>query len=291
MNLEYTMQKNYDNCPNTLTNDSFDIKSENESIDFLGNKFNFIKNPETIDDISSKNIYYITNLKKTFNSNSNNIQHVLSSNIKKKFKIYLRKKRGRKETKLIVDQKNVKVHNKLYDDNIIRKCQVGYINFIIDFMNILCNKFNLNLSFVPIDYTFKKNVKKNNINTLVSQTIEKIIINNISPKFTSKKKNINIENCEIIKRMGITDLINILNKRYLFFFDKIYYKSLRKFNLKQFYLSDVEIELPDSVKLYKDVLKKNKNDNDFNEYEKKMDEIVKKYFLPKVNKYFFKCEK
>ena len=119
MNLEYTMQKNYDNCPNTLTNDSFDIKSENESIDFLGNKFNFVKNPETIDDISSKNIYYITNLKKTFNSNSNNIQHVLSSNIKKKFKIYLRKKRGRKETKLIVDQKNVKVHKKIRIKKII----------------------------------------------------------------------------------------------------------------------------------------------------------------------------
>ena len=62
--------------------------------------------------------------------------------------------------------------------------------------------------------------------------------------------------------MGITDLINILNKRYLFFFDKIYYKSLRKFNLKQFYLSDVEIELPDSVKLYKDVLKKNRYNYD-----------------------------
>ena len=289
MNNENNNINNYNNNFYINNNDSIDFNSEIDSINFLGYPFNFIQNPENNEDINENQIYYLDNINNSTNSNDNSSSIISTPSPKYQFTTNLKKKRGREKNKNITDKKNFKIHDKLGEDNIIRKCQVAYINFIIKFMNILCSKFKINLSFISLDYKFKKIVNRKYRNILVSQTIEKIITNNISPKYKTKNKSINKEICEIIRQKGLIDFINILNKKFLFFFDKIYFTSNRKFNLKQFNLADIEIELPDDVKLYENLFDKNKNDINFKEYKEKMDETIKKKILPKINEYFFEC--
>ena len=281
-------EDNEENSSYISSNESLETKSKIDFINFIGYPFNFIENSEINEDINEYQRFYSDNLNNSPNSCDKSSPLVVNSTFKNKF-IILNKKRGREKTKNISNTKKVKIHNKFSDDNIIRKCQVSYINFIIKFMNILCSKFNINLTFIKIDNKFKKVVNKKNIKKLIFQTIEEIIKNNISPKYSTKDKSINKKNCEIIRKKGLTDFINILNKKFLFFFDKIYYTSKRKFNLRQFNLADIEIELPDDLELYENLLNKNRKDRNFNEYKEKMEKIIKNYFLPKVNGYFFEC--
>ena len=277
-------EDNEENSSYISSNKSLETKSKIDFINFIGYPFNFIENSEINEDINEYQRFYSDNLNNSPNSCDKSSPVVVNSTFKNKF-IILNKKRGREKTKNISNTKKVKIHNKFSDDNIIRKCQVSYINFIIKFMNILCSKFKINLSFISLDYKFKKIVNRKYRNILVSQTIEKIITNNISPKYKTKNKSINKNNCEIIRQKGLIDFINILNKKFLFFFDKIYFTSNRKFNLKQFNLADIEIELPDDVKLYENLFDKNKNDINFKEYKEKMDETIKKKILPKINEW------
>ena len=289
MNYENNVENKIDFYPYLNINDSHNNKSIIDSINFLGYSYNFIKIPAINEDINGHQSNLLFNSVNLANSIDNNSSFILTPSPKKKFIIFHKKKRGRERTKTITYIKNIKIHNKLSDDNIIRKCQVSYINFIIEFMNILCSKFNINQTFFPLDYQFKKIINKKYRNKLISQSIEDIIKNNISPKYSTKEKSSNKEICEIIRKKGLTDFINILNKRFLFFFDKIYFTSRRRFNLKQFNLADIEIELPNNVELYENLLDKNKNDRNYKHYKEKMEKIIQKYFLPKVNKYFFEC--
>lgn len=289
MNHEDNAQINLDNSSLISNDDSVEIKSEINFINFLGYPFNFVQNPEINEDINEQQRYYFYNINNSDNSNDCSSEIVSIPPNKNKFTISHKKKRGRHNEKFLTEQKNFKVHEKSDVDNILRKCQVSYINFIIDFMNILCKIFNIGQVFIPLDYKFKKIVNKKTRNKLISQTIGEIIQNNISPKYTTKDKLINKKICEKIREKGLTDFIDILNKRFLFFFDKIYYPSRRSFNLKQFHLVDIEIKLPDEIELYEDLLDKNRNDRNFEEYKEKMEKGINKYFLPKVNKYFFEC--
>jgi len=63
----------------------------------------------------------------------------------------------------------------------------------------------------------------------------------------------------------------------------IYHKSIRKFNLNELdeNLSNLTIEIPEKVKLYKDILSKNRNDRKFEEL---MEKNIKNYF--ESNNYF-----
>ena len=78
---------------------------------------------------------------------------------------------------------------------------------------------------------------------------------------------------------GIVDVINILKQKFLFFFESVYFKNLRKFNLKDFGLIDMQIELPKNIKLYENLLMKNMRDKNFEEYKNKMEKCVKWHFL------------
>ena len=107
------------------------------------------------------------------------------------FQFLLKKKRGRKK----VDIKNNKSHGKGEEDNIIRKIQVSYINFVIDFVNIICKEIGRSdLHFIPLDYDFKRIVNKMHREMIKSNTIEKIIKSKVSPKFKTKHENENEKN-------------------------------------------------------------------------------------------------
>jgi hypothetical protein len=240
---------------------------------FIGYPFNFENNielEEITPDISS-----ITKKEST--------KEDLSQ--KKLFLIVTSKKRGRK-----IDKKNNgKEHGKYDEDNIVRKIQVSYINFIIDFINeALKGIGRKDLKFIPLDYLFKRVVNKKQRNFLKSHSVEEVIQSKTSPKYKTKDKNVNKEICEKIKEEKIYIMSSLLKTNFFFFFDKIYYKKARRINLKDFGLVDLEINL-DNLELYEDLLLKNKKDIHFEKYRKKIDFCVKKYFLPKNQKDIFKC--
>ena len=252
------------------TDISNQINSENILSSFIEHSLNYQVNHDQ--EYSDNDIYL---------NNKNN-----SST--KKFQLFLiRNKRGRTK----VNKKNsTKNHGKFDQDNIIRKIQVSYMNFLIDFINEIIKVIGLNkIKFIPLDYSYKTNVNKKHRKKLENETIEDVLKNKISAKYSTFDKNINIINCEKIKKENINILLNILNQKAFFFFDKIYYKNIKKFNLKEFGLNDLEIQLPDKIELFQDLLIRNKNCINFEKYKIMLNICAKKFFMPEKKKEIFQC--
>ena len=267
------------------TNTSNLFNSELILTDFIGFPFNFKINPE-LEDIKSKNKECSIN---DIYNYYNNTDFKACSHSKKfdihKFSVYFQKKRGRIKR----DINNNNSHDKYKSDNIIRKVQVSYINFLTQFVNEILMKIGRkDLLFIPLDYLYKRIVNKEHRDKLKHATIEEVLKSKISGKYSTKDKDTNVYKCEIIKKENIKILIDILNKEFLFFFDKIYLKNYRKFNLKEFGLDDLEIELSDNIRLYQDLLLKNKKDINYPEYKAKINICIKQNFLPQRNE-IFKC--
>lgn len=270
---------NFENNDETNSSNS---NIENDEYDFIGYPFNYRTNPE-IEELNQNDSHIYNNSISSSNSNISTRQITFPQ--REMFSVFTQKKRGRKK----VDIKNNKSHGKGEEDNIIRKIQVSYINFVIDFVNIICKEIGRSdLHFIPLDYDFKRIVNKMHREMLKSNTIEKIIKSKVSPKFKTKHENENEKICEKIKKENIYILLNILNKNFFFFFDKIYYRNSQKINLMEFGLEDIEIDLK-NIELFQDLLNKNKKDIHFEEYKKKIIHFVKKNFLPKERKDIFKC--
>ena len=190
--------------------------------------------------------------------------------------INLRKKRGRKSFNINIKR----VHDKYSDDNIIRKIQGNYINFLVEFVNELLKTIGRkDLSFVSLDYNFKKIINKGHRHALNSETLREFFSKDISPKNSTKNKDYNAKICEQIEKE------NILNRNFLFFFDKIYYKNNKKINMKEFGFDDLEVDLK-NIKLFGDLLLKEKDNLLLNE---KLVFGAKNFFLPKNEKEIFKC--
>ena len=71
-----------------------------------------------------------------------------------------------------------------------------------------------------------------------------------------------------------------MSQNYLLPFQKVYYKNINEINLKYFGLDeDIYIILSDKVKMYKDLLFKNKESF---LYFKKINKCIKEHFYPKL---------
>ena len=251
------------------------LNSENILDSFIGQPFNYKINPE----IETVEILKLNELSDHKPNNKKNTKNHI-------FSIITHKKRGRINSR---ERKNIKPHDKFFEDNIVRKLQVNYINFITNFINEILKEIGReDLQFITLDYLYKRKVDKEHRNKLKTKTIAEVLSNNISPKFKTKNMNKNIETVEIIKKENINILINILNKEIFFFFDKIYFKNYRNFNLKEFGFDDLEIKLPKHIKLFEDLLIKNKKEIHYEEYKARIYRCANKYFLQKEND-IFKC--
>ena len=148
------------------------------------------------------------------------------------FKTVLRKKRGKK-AKDNENNSTKKPHGSDDFDNIQRKIQVHYINFLISFANdklrnIFGNKCKYN--FKDVKYDLKRIVNHKNVEYLKQSKYSDIIQMKISPK--NKKfnedtnKNIYLELIKISKEFE-----NFFDKKYLYIFQK-YYLGLKKMKMK-----------------------------------------------------------
>ena len=203
---------------------------------------------------------------------------------KKLFIILNKKRRGRPKQKQEEINKNednhyIKIHDKNTSDNLLRKIQVHYLSFIVLFLNEILGFLNLKKQFLRLNYQFKMNVKKEFFNSLKVKTIGDIICNQISNKYKCEQNyNENIYK----KTKGNVVLKNLYSENYLLFFKKIYIKSEKIINLREYGLNK-KIILSDKVKMFKDLIK-----NKDNIYKEKIINSVNHHFLN--NSLLFKTE-
>lgn len=196
----------------------------------------------------------------------------ISINNKKYFSIKKVKKVGRKRKR---DNSKVGKHHSKYDfDNIIRKVQVHFHNFIICFVNEILLNFGIKQKFLKIDYKEKKNVSKANVNSLKSKEIGKILCQNLSSKYRKQYKIDKEKNIKLYSEVIENDTIKkILSEPYINIFRNYYYVNKR--DIKDY---NLDVKLSSKVQTYKDFLKDFSKEN---EYIETIEKIVKKCYLPK----------
>ena len=240
-----------------------------------------LKNDFTLTDLSNNNLlfhidFYRNNLinsmeiEKNFLVDSENEQ---KKNLKFDIKKLTKKKRGRRSKRNECER----IHDKRAGDNIMRKIQSHYLSFIISFLNNILEILNYKQQFFKLDYEFKRNVKKNFVESLKRKTLAEIVCNKISIKYKHKDVNSNFIIYNEIKENKI--LNNILSENYVKFFKKIYYKSNKHINLEEDGLNK-NITLSNNVKMFKDLLKKDGILNSNNEFKQNINECLIKNFMP-----------
>ncbi len=182
------------------------------------------------------------------------------------FDTSVKKKRGRKSHINVI-----KLHNKFTVDNILRKIQVHYLNFIVSFINIILDILGFKIKLFYLNYDLKKNICKNNIKFLKNSTLREILSGQISGKYKKVNKD---ENKIILEKIINCPILNkILSQKYMYL-SNIYLESQRTINLDVYGLNKI-IELPIYIKMFDDLLKRYTKDN---EYLIRLKESIKKYF-------------
>ena len=204
----------------------------------------------------------------------NNSSHIVIRNEvtseKTNYFIVTSKKVGRKGKN---EKKNNICHNKYSSDNILIKIQVHFLNFIVDFINIVLQHFKHKEHFYPLDYNFKKNVTKKARRDLKELNIGNILFKEKSQKYKkNKERNIDIytklKNCQHIK---IID--NILSCKYLDFFKNYYCNADNNLSLKNFGSDDI-INIYEKAEMFNDLKQKYISDP---LYIEKLEKWIKNY--------------
>ena len=171
-------------------------------------------------------------------------------------------RRGRKIGRM--QEKYGRLHNKFSEDNIIRKIQVHFINFIRNFINLKLHQLGFDEQLYKISSFSKQNENKKKFLLLKNMTIEQILSQDISPKYKKEKnKKINVILMDKIKSDPI--ISNLLYANFLTVFRELYINE-----------KGTKLNLPKNIKVYKDLVNKNKNEP---LYVKKLNQCLDKYFL------------
>lgn len=259
---------NYINIENPKSEE--ETKKKENNIESKENKSDSTKNILESPTISTTNSVKIQPNEKLIDKSS--IKFVVAKNNSddnneiEKLKI-LNKKRGRKSSK-----KGKREHSAFDQDNIIRKIQVHYITFIIDFTNdIIKNILNDNkeLFFKSINYEFKKTVNHSYLEKLNFYKIGDILKLKISPKI--KKFNENINEVIYNKLYNMNNFFKtFFETSYLEMFNEYYYQNEREVDVNGY-----KIKISEKTKLFNDLLIKNKQSAE------KIREIAEEYFVNK----------
>ena len=169
----------------------------------------------------------------------------------------IKKKRGRKFNK---DRKQQE-HTALDDDNIKRKIQVDFLNFVVNFSNDCLRAFSLDkkMYFQKFNREKKIRVAKQYIQEIKNFSIKEIFeFMGISEKCKKYRKNHNIENIEKLK--GYDWFKSLFEKNYLDFFS-LYYNDRKP--LKQKTILGKVINISKETKSFYDLLEKYKNSKEY----------------------------
>lgn len=185
-------------------------------------------------------------------------------------------KRGRK-LKTENGNKYRRVHGASDYDNILRKIQVHYLNFIINYVNDVV-KVIINDKKVPmfksLDYKIKKIVNFKYFEEMKSKPISEILQLKISPKIKVYDKE---ENKKIYKQIcSMCPFFSEFCKRnYLSLFKEYYYNE-------KFEVNNMEIKLSTRTKTFSDLIRKNYH------YKERLQFVADNYFINNSRKPTFK---
>ena len=178
-------------------------------------------------------------------------------------------------------------HDRNEKDNIIKIIQIHYRNFLLSFTNDIIKKiiveefYNnkkldkiINIKeylFNNIDHHFKSKTKKEEMKLAESMKIKDTISPSISlcKRFNIVNKNLNI--MKKIEELNNPILNAILNSEYLYYF-QLYYNSNKKINIRVGELN-YEFEPGKNVKLFNDLIEKDKKDQKYISKLKKFAEL------------------
>ena len=172
-------------------------------------------------------------------------------------------------------QEEEKAHTKYDKDNIHRKIQVHFLNFLFSSTNEILAYFEIDKKFLNIDYKNKKVVTKDNFENLKITEIGEILRQDISTKYRKLYKiDKKLNNKLYLSEVNENDSIKkFLSETYIDIFLNLYYKNKRDLNDY-----GLNIQLTDNVKTYQNLLDKNNKDK---MYVEKIKKIVKDCYLPK----------
>ena len=223
---------------------------------------------------SSSNIDLIEKPKDFFSSThySSKFPENISAELTKNnpFKTVLYRKRGRKE-------KNTKERKKLHGcgdfDNIQRKIQVSFINFLINLANDAIKTFlgkNSKYCFKDVKYEFKKVVNHEYAENLKLKKYSDIVQLKVSPKNRNYDEDANketyLEICKIYP-----DFQQFFDKNYLYIFQNYFCEIKSGQTTVDF--DGIKIRLSSHTKGLDDLLRKNVD------YKEKFKEIVKNAYF------------
>ena len=277
-NHSFTFNSNISTESSSLTNKELPFLNYNSTFNldstqtckFNLNNYNNGEEPNVNNKTINKLI--ISSNNNSENKSSNKIFQVInpkSSNLKKEKKQKYIKK-GRKYNEV-----NKKIHTGGDDDNLIRKIQVHYLTFIINFCNDMINALIPDKDaphFKDIDHKIKKTVNHKRIEYLKSLTLAHIVQLKPSSKMKNNDISVNINIYEEICQLS-PFIQEFLQMNYLDLFKQYY---INKSNL--FEVNGQNIPISPKTKTFNDLLKK------YDIYKKRLNYIAINYFLNQYKK-------
>ena len=218
------------------------------------------------------------------NLNDNNKDDTKTSSSKQiMFKLqnqYSKKKRGRSIKEIDKKAQKPRQHSSTDFDNLLRKLQVHYLTFVIQFANIMLDNFypsDKNFRFLNISYDAKKNVKHSYVESLKMKKMKDILIMPPSKKYKiNSNQNINLEIYERIRETN-SFLEDFFEITYLELFNKYYMK-----NSKIFEFNGISINF-EKISFFSDLINANHNPL---EAPSKMKQIAQSQFCEKGSTIF-----
>ena len=193
------------------------------------------------------------------------------------FKTVLHHKRGRKG----IENKNNKYYNKYHGsaefDNVQRKIQVSFINFLIRLANDAIKAVfgkNTKYFFKDVKYEFKKVVNHKYVEYLKQCKYSDIIQMKISAKNKKLGPNLNKETLEEICKLS-PQLQKLFDQNYLYLFQKYYCTLKNEQEILDF--EGLKIELSPLTRGFPSLLKKNENS------QERYNNVVKDVYFSDLN--------
>ena len=246
--LELPSLENENKTNNTFSLDELINKSHYNDV------FSSFKNEENISFLEQNNLYF--NQNQNINDTKNKM---IKFNVIKKTKRNINSKRN---------------HNRNSCDNLSKKIQVHYLSFLVSFINDILKNLDIKDKFFSLNYTFKRNVNKDFVDSLKKKNIGEILCNKISKKY----KKYEYSNTLVYNKVKQNEVMNkILSLNYMSLFS-VYFKSSKLINLKE-YGFDKDIILSNKVKMYKDIFQKYYNNK---EYIYIVNQYIIKNFIPNL---------
>ena len=209
--------------------------------DFTENENNSIYPNNTNNNSENEMYQYINEPNLPLYENENEIYNDVSNDV-------LKNKRGRKN-KLKTTKKSRKTHSNKSFDNLLRKIQVHFLTFLINFVNDILKKdlnYSHKFSFKQIKTEIKNNVKYENVSKLKEMTVGDILQKDISKKYKRYNKCYNREIFEKIQRKS-NWFDELFKMKYLELFNYYYNEGFPK---KIFFYKKSEIILSPKTKSF-----------------------------------------